>query len=153
VYQLKILALTDSGVRCSTGEGDGFWLPRKDDHVKWHSEPTAGKQVSVTIPKWLASKHKQLDGDDKRDYAKPLAPAPDDEKGLRIAVTPGGAQKSNARDMSGVLFRNQRKNTDNQPDYFGDAIIRGEKFRLAGWLREGKGGKFLRLAVSDEKPA
>ena len=138
VYHLSVLALTDSGVRCSAGEGEAFWLPKNS--VKWYSPPTTGKTVSATIPGWLAEKHRQLVGDEKfdaaREIAKPLEPAP-----------------SNGRDMAGALFRNSRKEKDTQPDYNGDVTIAGVKYRLAGWLRDGKNGKFLRLSVSDEKPA
>jgi hypothetical protein len=138
VYHLSVLALTDSGVRCSTGEGEAFWLPKNS--VKWHTELAAGKTVSATIPAWLAEKHRQLVGDEKFDAAREVA-------------KPLGSAPTNARDMSGALFRNQRKEKDAQPDYNGDVTIAGVKYRLAGWLKDGKNGKFLRLSVSDEKPA
>jgi hypothetical protein len=53
--------------------------------------------------------------------------------------------------MSGALFRNQRKEKNTQPDYNGDVTIAGTKYRLSGWIKEGKNGKFLRLVVSDER--
>jgi hypothetical protein len=145
-HELTILVVTENGVRCSVAEGEPFWLPKNS--VQWRQPLKTGQKVSATIPEWLAEKHRQLVGDEKFEEAKRRK----EIDVAREAAKPLGLIP-NARDMSGVLFRNQRKNTDNQPDYFGDAIIRGEKFRLAGWLREGKGGKFLRLAVSDEKSA
>ena len=102
--------------------------------MKWKGELAVGKQVSAVIPGWLAAKHRQLAGDDKFDFAKPLDPVP-----------------SNARNMSGALFRNQGKEKDIQPDYNGDVTIAGTKYRLAGWLKTGKNGKFLSLAVSEHR--
>jgi hypothetical protein len=137
VYHLSVLALTDSGVRCTTGEGEAFWLPKSS--VRWHSPPTTGKTVSATIPAWLAEKHRQLVGDEKFDVAREIAKPPE-------------PARSDGRDMSGALFRNQRKEEGSkQPDYNGDVTIAGTKYRLAGWVKEGKAGKFLRIAVSEDK--
>jgi hypothetical protein len=96
--------------------------------VKWQGELATGKPVSATIPEWLASKHRQLVGDEKFDAAKEVA-------------RPLSNTQSSGRDMSGALFRNQRKDKDSQPDYNGDVMIGGTKYRLAGWLKEGKNGK------------
>ena len=60
------------------------------------------------------------------------------------------------RDMSGVLFKNNRKEQPKHPDYQGDVTINGETYRLAAWIKEGAKGKFMSLAVSEdtrEKPA
>jgi len=36
--------------------------------------------------------------------------------------------------MTGALFRNTRKNEDSdQPEYHGDLVVAGIKYRLAGW--------------------
>jgi hypothetical protein len=138
VYHLTAVALTDSGVRCSTGDSEAFWLPKNS--IKWQGELAAGKQVGAVIPGWLAEKHRQLVGDEKFDTAREVA-------------KPLGSAPSAGRDMSGALFRNKLKEKDAQPDYNGDVTIAGVKYRLAGWLKDGKNGKFMRLAVSDEKPA
>jgi hypothetical protein len=52
------------------------------------------------------------------------------------------------KDMTGALFRNTRKTEDSYwPDYHGDLVVEGVKYRLAGWVKEGKRGKYLSLAA------
>jgi uncharacterized protein (DUF736 family) len=55
-------------------------------------------------------------------------------------------------DNSGVLFVNDRKEKDNQPDYTGNIVIGGVKKRLAGWKKTSKSDPsmtFLSISVSD----
>lgn len=59
---------------------------------------------------------------------------------------------------SGTLFKNTKATSDKAPAYTGDItahrdIKKGEKVRLAAWLKGGEGGrdKFLSLRMEDER--
>jgi len=53
------------------------------------------------------------------------------------------------RDGSGILFKNDKKTQDKHPDYRGEATVGGKQWRLAGWIKDGRTGKFLSLAFSE----
>jgi hypothetical protein len=52
------------------------------------------------------------------------------------------------RDNSGVLFANDKKDNDRAPNYKGNIMVEGTEYWLSAWVKEGKNGKFLGLAVS-----
>lgn len=54
----------------------------------------------------------------------------------------------------GVLFINDRKERDNQPDRTGSINIEGVEYFLDGWIKDGSKGKFLSLSVKrkDKQP-
>jgi uncharacterized protein (DUF736 family) len=48
----------------------------------------------------------------------------------------------------GVLFKNDKKETDNHPDYTGSLDVDGDEFFLAAWIKTSKAGKkFMSLSV------
>lgn len=53
----------------------------------------------------------------------------------------------------GALFKNDRKETDKQPDYTGKINVKGTEQRLAGWIRQSKSGQtYLSIEASDPLP-
>ena len=55
------------------------------------------------------------------------------------------------KDNSGVLFKNDKKETGNHPDYKGNITVGGKDYWLSAWIKEGKSGKFMGLAVSPKE--
>lgn len=47
----------------------------------------------------------------------------------------------------GVLFKNDRKERDNQPDYTGSLNVDGVEHFLDAWIKDGKNGKFMSISV------
>lgn len=62
------------------------------------------------------------------------------------------------RDLSGVLFKNDRKQSDNHSDYRGTCLINGVEYYMDAWLKDGQKGKFMSFSfkpkngVSNAKP-
>ena len=61
---------------------------------------------------------------------------------------------SEHNDMNrGVLFKNDRKENDRQPDYTGKINVKGTEQRLSAWVQtSSKGMKYLSIACSDPLP-
>lgn len=57
------------------------------------------------------------------------------------------------KDMSGTLFKNDRREKDTHPHATGTAIIGGVEYWVSAWTKEGKKGKFQSLAfkVKEER--
>lgn len=58
---------------------------------------------------------------------------------------------SEQRDNSGVLFKNDRKSTTKHPDYRGEIVVEGRTYWLSAWIKDGKKGKFMSLALQPKE--
>ncbi len=52
---------------------------------------------------------------------------------------------------SGVLFKNDRKESAKHPDYQGNINVDGVEFWLSAWIKEGQKGKFMSLSVKKKE--
>lgn len=60
------------------------------------------------------------------------------------------------KDNSGSLFRNDKKESDNHPDYTGSIVVGGVEHWLSAWLKTSASGTtYMSLSVrrKDAKPA
>ncbi len=58
---------------------------------------------------------------------------------------------SEARDMSGILFKNDRKEKDSHPDYTGRATIDGVEYFMSAWIKDGAKGKFMSFSFKPKE--
>ena len=80
--------------------------------------------------------------------------APTEPLVLRDSTIGDHIMGSKQYDNSGILFNcidDKRKGTDR--DYRGELTINGVEYWLSGWIKEGKKGKFLGLAVKPKEDA
>lgn len=58
---------------------------------------------------------------------------------------------SERRDMSGILFKNDRKQQDTHADYQGTCTINGVEYYMNAWLKDGAKGKFMSFSFKPKK--
>jgi uncharacterized protein (DUF736 family) len=51
----------------------------------------------------------------------------------------------------GVLFKNDKKESDKHPDYRGNMNVDGVEHWLDAWIKEGKNGKFMSLSIKPKE--
>ena len=58
------------------------------------------------------------------------------------------------KDDSGVLFKNDKKETDSHPDYKGNAMIDGTEYWFSAWINTSKSGtKYMKTSFSKKEVA
>jgi len=55
------------------------------------------------------------------------------------------------KEGSGSLFKNDRKTTENHPDYTGSIMVNNRECYLSAWVKEGKKGKFFSVSIGKVK--
>jgi len=55
------------------------------------------------------------------------------------------------KEGSGSVFKNDRKASDQHPDFTGSIMINGKEHWLSAWTKESKKGKFLSVSIGKEK--
>jgi hypothetical protein len=55
------------------------------------------------------------------------------------------------RDMSGSLFKNDKRQNDKQPEYKGDCLIDGVAYWISAWVKDSKNGKFFSFAFKPKE--
>lgn len=53
--------------------------------------------------------------------------------------------------MRGVLFKNDRKERDQHPDYKGQCEVEGVEYWISAWIKEGQKGKFMSLSFTPKE--
>ena len=56
-----------------------------------------------------------------------------------------------ARDNSGSMSRNTRKEKETHPDFKGKALIAGVEYWISGWKKESEDGPWMSLAFEQKK--
>lgn len=55
------------------------------------------------------------------------------------------------RDMSGVVFRNEKKTKDTHPSYTGQCMIDGKEYWMDAWVKDGRSGKFFSFSFKSKE--
>ncbi len=55
------------------------------------------------------------------------------------------------KDMTGILFVNDRKEKDTHPDWNGRGVVDGKPVWIKAWKKEGAKGKFLSLSFQERE--
>ena len=57
------------------------------------------------------------------------------------------------KEGSGKLFKNDKKEKEQDRDYQGSIMINGTEHWLSAWVKEGKNGKFFSISIGKPKEA
>jgi hypothetical protein len=52
---------------------------------------------------------------------------------------------------TGILFKNDTGDNPKRPAYKGKIDVGGVEYKLAGWIREGKAGKFISIKIDTDE--
>ncbi len=60
-------------------------------------------------------------------------------------------QSKPQRDNAGILFKNNRKDSEKHPDYTGTVNANGVEFYLNAWIKQGPKAKFMSLSLKPKE--
>lgn len=64
------------------------------------------------------------------------------------------AERRERQDLTGSIFKNDRKAKDSHPDYTGSVIIHGQEFWLSGWRKTSRNDEpYISLALKPKLEA
>jgi hypothetical protein len=72
---------------------------------------------------------------------------------LRDATIGDHIMEKRQYDNSGILFKNNRKDSDKHPDYTGTITVNGVEHWLSAWIKQGKKAKFMSLSIKPKDAA
>jgi hypothetical protein len=99
--------------------------------------PAVGTLGTAIVPSWLVAKHRQLVGDVAYERVR-------HERKIAKEFT---MMTDTSEDAGhGALFKNDKKEKPSHPDYRGDCTIKGRKFWMSAWIKEGQKGKYMSVA-------
>lgn len=55
------------------------------------------------------------------------------------------------KEKSGILFKNDRKESDTHADYNGSCTIEGREYWMNAWIKEGQRGKFMSFSFKPKQ--
>jgi hypothetical protein len=55
------------------------------------------------------------------------------------------------KENNGTLFRNEKKTSENSPDFTGSIMVGGQERWLSAWVKEGKKGKYFSVSIGQVK--
>jgi hypothetical protein len=103
----------------------------------------------VSIPDWLAAKHKQLN---ELRYQRSIAfQQPIAGLDPAVANQQGSFPMAYDNNLSGALFKNKKKEKPSHPDYRGECEIEGRKYWISAWLKksEKSGETYMSLSFRE----
>lgn len=56
-----------------------------------------------------------------------------------------------SKDGSGALFANDKGSNTSRPDWRGDLMVGGVLYEVAGWVKDGRNGKFISLSAKPKE--
>lgn len=71
-----------------------------------------------------------------------------------MTQTQNADQGSFNDELRGALFRNDKGDNPARPDYRGNVVVDGNKYKISAWVREARstGAKYLSLALTLDGP-